>query len=187
MKTRIIISVVVLAAIVVATVVLVHKTNTSVAPSPSPSPSARASARSTPQTTNLKVYFSRHPSSDNDPSAIFAVNRQTTSQSVAVFALTELLKGPSASESAAGYFTPGIDMSGTSNCSGANFKLSVENQTATMQFCRATSLKGVVSDGQLDSEIKATLLQFPTVKKVVILNQTGNCLFDASGQNLCKQ
>ena len=44
---------------------------------------------------------------------------------------------------------------------------------------------GVVSDAQAQSEIEASLKQFPTIMKVVILDKEGNCLFDQSGLNNC--
>ncbi|WP_277878043.1 hypothetical protein [Leptolyngbya sp. FACHB-261] len=35
------------------------------------------------------------------------------------------------------------------------------------------------------SAIEATLRQFPTVNRVVILNPNGDCLGDESGENRC--
>lgn len=140
-----------------------------------------------PQTYLVRVHFSKHPDSDNDPSATFPVNRTSDTLGVARFAIAELLKGPTASEQSANYFTTVKLRDGTSSCGGQDFKLSISGGTATLQFCRPFDHLGVVADGQANSELKATLMQFGSVKKVVVLNQSGDCEFDLSGLNLCKQ
>ncbi len=146
------------------------------------SPSATSAV---PQTYPVKVYFSKHPESDDNPALTFAVSRVSPDVGVATYAISQLIAGPTAAEKAAGYFS-GLDLSGTSNCASANFSLAINGETATLQFCRDANLKGVVSDGQIESTIKATLMQFATVKKAVILNRNGNCLFDLKGDNGCK-
>lgn len=135
----------------------------------------------------VQVFFSKKPDSDNDPNKVFAVNRIASDAGTGKFAVTELLKGPSETEKAQGYFTTVRLRAGESSCDNQDFSLKVENSVATLQFCRQFDHLGVVADGQADSSIKATLQQFDTVKKVVILNQQGNCEFDLSGMNLCKQ
>lgn len=143
----------------------------------------------TPATQNytVSVYFSRHPQSDDDPSLTFAVARTSPDSGVGAFAISELLKGPSASESTQGYFTTARLRSGTSTCNGKDFTLSIDKGVATLQFCKPFDHLGVVADGQADSEIKASLKQFSTIQKVIILNSKGDCEFDLSGMNLCKQ
>lgn len=180
--SKILIALLLILAAVLVALAWHSRESATVAPSPSPSPSGQAS----PQAVMVKVYFSKHPESDNDPSKTFALSRTAPDAGTGKFAVTQLLAGPTSAEAAAGYFTPGLVLSGASTC-GADFKLAITGGRATLQFCRASSLKGVVADGQLESELKATLLQFPSVQKVEILNQAGNCLFDASGQNACKQ
>jgi|SRR5665647_766576 len=147
----------------------------------------KAPEQTLPKTYPVGVYFSKRPDSDNDPSKVFAVSRTSPNLVVGKFAITELLKGPTGSESAQGYFTTAQLRSGESNCNGNDFILTIENSTATLKFCRVFNHLGVVADGQADSELKATLKQFSTVKKVIILNKDGNCEFDLSGMNLCKQ
>lgn len=181
--SKILIALLIILVAVLAALAWHSRESATVAPSASPSPSGQAS----PQAVTVKVYFSKHPESDNDPSKTFALSRTAPDAGTGKFAVTQLLAGPTSAEAAAGYFTPGLELSGSSSCGGADFKLAIAGGRATLQFCRASSLKGVVADGQLESELKATLLQFPSVQKVEILNQAGNCLFDASGQNACKQ
>ena len=141
----------------------------------------------TPTTYPVSVYFSKHPDSDDDPSKTFPVSRTSPDLGVAKFSITELLKGPTTDEQSKGYFTYVRLRSDTSSCNGADFTIKIENGVATLQFCKTFDHIGSISDGQAESNIKDTLKQFPTVQKVVILNKSGNCEFDLSGLNLCKQ
>jgi len=166
-------------------------TQPSPSPTPSPTSSQSASSTPTPSPSNTSypvlVYFSKRPESDNDPGKTFAVNRISPTLGVGTYAISQLLKGPSSSETNQGYFTTAVLRTGTSSCGGSDFKLTIANGVATLQFCKQFDHRGVVADGQADSEIKATLRQFNTVQKVIILNPASNCEFDLSGMNLCKQ
>lgn len=164
--------------------------------SPAPAPSEPSSPAATddtgraqqPSTTYpVSVFFSRHPESDDNPARTFAVSRTAPDLGVARFAITELLKGPTAQETNQGYFTTARLRPGTSSCAPQDFTISIKNGTATLQFCRQFDHLGVVADGQADSTLQATLRQFSTVSKVIILNPSGDCEFDLSGMNLCKQ
>jgi Sporulation and spore germination len=140
----------------------------------------------------VKVYFSKHPESDNDPKAVFSVSRTSPDLGVAKYAIQQLVAGPTASEKAAGYFT---ELQGTptgsSDCNGEDFTIALDNRgqipekgTATLRFCRSLMLPGEMSDARVGAEINATLTQFPTIKKVVVLVRD-TCLGDLSGLNLC--
>ncbi len=133
----------------------------------------------------VKVFFSKHPESDDDPSKVFPVDRTSPDSGVGTFAIAELLRGPTASEQQAGYFATARLRNDTNTCS-SDFSLTVTSGVATLQFCRTFDHIGSISDGQAESELKATLLQFSTVHKVVILNKNGDCEFNLSGLNLCK-
>lgn len=141
----------------------------------------------TPKTYPVSVYFSKHTASDDDPSKTFAVARTSPNAGVAKFSITELLKGPTESEKTQGFFSYVRLRDDASSCGGADFTITIKDQVATLQFCKTFDHVGSVSDGQAESSIKATLLQFPTVKKVIILNKSGDCEFNLSGQNLCLQ
>lgn len=141
----------------------------------------------TPETYPVNVYFSKKPDSDNDPGKVFAVSRTSMDSGVATFAVKELLKGPTEAEKAAGYFTTVRLRNVESNCNGQDFMLNISEGLATLRFCRTFDHLGVVADGQADSEIKATLKQFNTVEKVIILNNNNKCEFDLSGLELCRQ
>lgn len=160
-------------------------------PAPQPStnpPIEQPSTPTTPKTYIVKVYFSKHPESDDDPSKVFAVDRTTNNLGVGKFAISELLKGPTATEQSQGYFSYVRLRSGDSTCGGNDISLNISSSgVATLKFCRPFDHIGSVSDGQAESEINATLKQFSSVKKVVILNYVGDCEFNLSGLNLCKQ
>lgn len=140
----------------------------------------------------VKVFFSRHPASENNPAVVVPVVRTSPTLGVATYALKQLIAGPTAAEQSAGYYTPlSSALTGPSSC-GADFTLALnthvnrpEQGTATLRFCRATQLPGDLSGAYITSEIQATLLQFPAIHRVVILSDTGDCFDDLSGQNLC--
>ncbi len=141
----------------------------------------------------VRVYFSKNPDSYNDPSKVFPVTRYSPTLGVATYAIQQLIAGPTPSEAAAGYFSEiHGKFTGSSNCGGADFKITLDHKGttpapgyATLQFCRTTSLPGDLSGAYITSEINATLKQFSNIKNVVILNAQGGCFDDLSGQNLC--
>ncbi len=138
------------------------------------------------QTYPVYVYFSKSPESYNDPTKVFAVSRISASSGVAKFAIQQLIYGPTASEKKQGYFSKVIFRSKTSNCGGDDFRLSLVQGVVTLRFCRQFDHVGVIADGQAEIEIDTTLMQFPTIQKVIILNRAGDCEFDLSGMNSCK-
>lgn len=141
----------------------------------------------------VKVYFSKHPDSDSDPTKVYVVNRISPTLGVATFAIQQLLAGPTASEQDAGLYTPlTSSLSGASSCGGEDFTITLnmrgskpEQGTATLQFCRETSLAGDLTGGRIAAEINATLLQFPNIKQVAILTQSSGCFNDFKGSNDC--
>lgn len=138
-----------------------------------------------PKTYPVKVYFSKHPESDNDPTKVYAFNRNAPTVAMGSFVVNELLTGPTEAEAKQGYFTPVVLRSGESNCGAKDFMLAITDSKATLRFCKDFDSTGVMADGRAQEVIRASLMQFDSVDKVVILNKDGNCLFDASGQNLC--
>jgi hypothetical protein len=98
-----------------------------------------------------------------------------------------LLAGPTPAEQASGFFSDfsGLLVPGASTCKGQDFTLMVTLGIATVQLCRLTSSAGVGQDARAQSEITNTLLQFPGITRVIVLNSAGHCLFDQSGMDLC--
>lgn len=132
----------------------------------------------------IKVYFAKDPDSNNDPSIAVAVNRSCPDMGVARCAITELLKGPNSEEKAQGLFTP-VKLSGASTCNGPDFMLTISNGFAKLQFCRQLELTGVLADARIQTTIEKSLKQFSSVSKVAILDQSGNCPLDMTGENRC--
>jgi hypothetical protein len=133
----------------------------------------------------VAVYFSRHPESDDEFSAVFPVGRLAPDAGVARAALQALIDGATPAEADAGYYSElGTMLVGPSTC-GADFAVRVESGLATVRFCRGVSSAGIGQDARVQSAINATLRQFSTVQRVRILDADGNCLFDMSGENRC--
>jgi hypothetical protein len=148
----------------------------------------------------IQVFFSKFPESDNNNSLALPVKRISPTPHVEVFAIQLLIAGPTPEERAAGYFTElNSILSGPSTCSpkpaptgGPDFTLTLDHKgstpevgTATVRFCRATLSPGEGTDARILAQIKATLLQFPTIKKVAILTVAGRCYGDLSGTDRC--
>jgi hypothetical protein len=145
-------------------------------------------ATTTPSSYPVKVYFSKHPDSDNAVNAVFSVNRVSPTPGVGTFAVQQLILGPSPAEAAAGLFTElTASIGGASNCGGADFQYMIDagTHTGTLRFCKATSLAGDLTGPRIKAEITATLTQFPNVTTVIILNSAGHCFDDASGMDAC--
>lgn len=142
---------------------------------------------------SVLVYFSKHPDSDSNPDAVFPVSRVSPDLGVATYAVKQLIAGPTSPEAASGYYTPiGGIFSGTSNCGGADFTIVLNMKgstpaqgTATLKFCRQTSLPGDLTGAYIKAELTKTLTQFATIQSVVILDVSGGCFDDLRGGNLC--
>lgn len=132
----------------------------------------------------VQIFFSKSPESQHDPSAVFGVERSVPQPDAIQQAVSELLAGPSSTEKAAGYFG-GISLEGDSNCDEKDFTLSIENGLANLRLCREHVSGGSVQDMRELSQLAATLKQFEGVTKIIILDQSGDCLFDVAGQKTC--
>lgn len=168
---------------------------TAATPTNTATPAATSTAITGSGPYPVKVYFSRHPDSDNDINKVFAVSRSSPTLMVATFSIQQLIAGPTASEKAAGYYTElSGSLSGASNCGGADFVITLNHRgptpqtgTATLKFCRTVSLAGDLTGGRITAQVDAILTQFPSTQQVVILTDTGSCFNDLRGGNLCLQ
>lgn len=159
-------------------------------------PVSKTTTRTT-TTYPVKVYFSRLPLSNTNFDAVFPVDRLSPTSSTGTFAIQQLVTGPNAAESGQGYFSEIKDhLVGSSVCSPATtkagFTLSLnmkgttnEQGTATLKFCQQFSSAGVGTDARAIAEINATLMQFASIKKVVILTPDSHCFGDESGTDRC--
>lgn len=150
-------------------------------------PESKVKQSSPPTTTarlnRVKVFFPKKPQSNNNLSYVEAVTRTTRSQSLARFAVEQAIAGPTTQERQKG-FAKAIQLRGSSNCS-SDFKLSISQGIARLQFCRTVVSAGVGDDARVKSSLTATLKQFSGVKSVIILDNSGNCFGDMSGENRC--
>ncbi len=147
---------------------------------------ASSKATAAPGGIPVRVFFSRRPDSERSASAVFPVARVAPDRAVATAALTALIEGPNAAERADGYYSElGGALTGPSTCSGRDFRIAIEDGTATVRFCRAVASAGVGRDARLRSQVEATLRQFTTIRSVRLLGSDGRCLFDRSDQDRC--
>lgn len=149
----------------------------------------------TPSTVKVNVFFSKSPTSESNPKAVFPVSRTVASGDPLTAALQEVMKGPTTAEQAQGYYSA---LSGAlaliSTCSGEfrDFDLTYDSRgskaeagTLTFQFCRRVDVRGDLDGPRIQTMIAQTALQFSRVKDVVILNQSGDCFADLQGANAC--
>lgn len=163
------------------------------------SPTAASTATPSGSGYPLMVFFSKTPDSENTLTAVFPVARVSPTQQVETFSVQLLLAGPTPEERAAGYYSELNSMlNGPSQCAhlgpvgGPDFTLmlntkgsTAEQGTATLKFCRTTLSGGIGEDARVTAEVDATLRQFTTITKVVILTSQGHCFGDMSGQDAC--
>lgn len=143
-----------------------------------------AKASTAPGGIPVRVYFSRLPSSDSSPWAVFPVSRVAANQAVATAALAALIVGPNAAERATGYYS---ELSGAltdaSTCSGREFGITIADGTSTVRFCRTMVTRSAAQDARIRSQIEATLRQFRTIGAIRLLGSDGRCAFDRRGQD----
>lgn len=168
------------------------------APQPPP-PTVAASPTPSQAGYPIKVFFSKTPDSENNASAVFPVTRISPTANAEAYAVQLLIAGPTPEERAAGYYSElNALLNGPSECSsvgpvgGPDFTLALNTRgstpqtgTATRKFCRATLSPGEGTDARVLAELKATLLQFASIKQVAVLNIQGHCFGDLSGQDRC--
>lgn len=157
-----------------------------------------AVATATQNIAVVKVYFARHPETDGNPATVLPVTRPSTEVSTqmrATAALREMLMGPNQSERLQGYYSPfDGQLALQSVCPGEfrDFDVTLDHKgatpeqgTATVRFCRRVDIPGDMAGFVMSHMITNTLKQFPSIKKVVILNYLGACFNDMQGANAC--
>ncbi len=149
---------------------------------PSTSTAVPGVASNKARLNTVKVFLPKQQSNNNF-SYVEPVSRTTASQSLARFAVEQLIAGPTKDESQKG-FVRAIQLKGSSNCA-SDFNLSISNGTARVQLCRTIASAGVGDDARAKSSLTATLKQFSSVQSVIILDRNGNCFGDMSGENRC--
>jgi spore germination protein GerM len=119
------------------------------------------------ETTVVKVFFNNpkiDPNWEFECSNVFAVERTIPkTDAVALAAITELLKGPTAAEIEKGYMT-------NINSGVKVQKLTIVNSVAKIDFNEQLQFQvgGSCKISAIYAQIKQTLKQFPSVKDVII-------------------
>lgn len=130
-------------------------------------PTTETTAEASTKTMIIKVFFNNPKTDPNwnfECSNVFAVERTISkTDSVAIAAINELLKGPTAAEIAKGYMTnlnSGIKVQ----------KLTIVNSVAKIDFNEQLQFQvgGSCKISAIYAQIKQTLKQFPSVKDVII-------------------
>lgn len=165
------------------------KTSTSTSTASTSTSTSSSSTTSTSSTTsevvtgNTKIYFPKGE-------VLTAVGRNFTGNDLSaevLFIVLERVKGPTADEISKG-FKKDVTFNSESNCDGNWFEISSPTTTTLqIQFCRGIALSGAVADGLLEQGIKKSITENTSYTKVIILDKSGNCLFNASGLNKCKE
>jgi hypothetical protein len=147
------------------------------------SDSFRASDR-TAREQQMQVYF---PATEGDELGdVTPVTRTTSRTDVAEFAIEQFLAGPTATEQIQNNVRPlEFRFMGESVCSGQDFTLDIESDTAIVQFCRTLQRPGIGYDVRLESALSATLKQFDAVDQVVLLTKSGDCFINYAANNEC--
>jgi hypothetical protein len=162
---------------------------------PAPTATSVPTVNGTPNSYTMKVYFAHHPETDTQPDAVLPVERTLTALPTPTAALEAMFRGPTADERSGGYYSPfdGM-MSLISYCPGdfKDFTLLMghrgttsEQGTLTVTLCRTVMMAGDLDGARMSAMIQQTLLQFPDIKKVVILTHEGTCFNDLRGDNAC--
>lgn len=145
-----------------------------------------------PSNTNQSydLYFRKFPEASDDFGYVEAVTRSTSRSDVATFLVEQYIIGPTAAEKATGLVSAftlddgALSFETPSDCGGDDFEILIESQVAVVRFCRFVSS---IDDAgaYVNVPLRATLEQFSTVDKVVVLDVENNCYNDASGINAC--
>ncbi len=134
--------------------------------------------------TTADVYFLIEPVEfvDGEP-RLCSVERGVPLDSPERGAITDLLDGPTVGEAISGISSrwDGTIVGPTAG----SFTINIAAGTATVQFLVPVITAGVIQDAIMLRQLEQTLTQFDSIAAVILLNQSGDCMFDQSGLNLC--
>jgi uncharacterized membrane protein YciS (DUF1049 family) len=117
-------------------------------------PSTSSNGGNVPINNTVTVYFSKNPDSYTDSGTVVGVDRTNTTSSAYVFAVNQLLTGPTAAEQATGLFLP-FTLSGASNCGGAGYTLQKTDNNIFLTFCKTLTEKFPPSGGTAGATLQA--------------------------------
>jgi len=140
----------------------------------------------------VSIYFAK-PGEITDYDTLEMVIRKTSEENLYVFAMNQLLLGPTTEEKAADLISP-FTLEGNSNCDGDPYKLITSGSTITVEFCK--DIVGTENPGTTDHWAGFSLslasrviksidqtLKFGDVTTVIIKDMDGNCYGMDTGLN----
>jgi hypothetical protein len=86
--------------------------------------------------SGFQIYFSKDPSSFDDPSIVVGVARTPGAAQQVGYPMDALTAGPTEQEKTQGLFTP-FKFVGSSNCDGLNYFIEISGSKGKLTFCRA--------------------------------------------------
>lgn len=141
----------------------------------------------------VSVYFAK-PGEITDYDTLEMVTRKTTEENLYVFAMNQLLLGPTTAEKSADLLAP-FTLEGSSNCDGDPYKLITSGSTITVEFCK--EVVGTENPGTTDhwagfslsvmSRVITSIdqtLKFGEITTVIIKDMDGNCYGMDTGLNV---
>jgi len=133
------------------------------------------------QTSIISVAF---PLDQQDPQRTENVNRVTERTDPEVFAIEQWLAGPTGAEMAMGLLRP-VTLVNVGGCGGDQFVFSRDGGSVTVQLCGDAPSAGVGQDARTIASLEATLLPFPEIEHVALLDRTGWCVGDLNDGTGC--
>lgn len=163
--------------------------NTSSSLTSSNTSTSSVSVSKEPMLEEVSIFLFNIQKMMNDEPNYFDIVKRTTSRSdKVVFALEEIIKGPSNSEMQRnlkptfGANTLG-EFSDTSDCGGSDFTLTTKGSVITVRFCRRVLLSGDMSGFVISSQINRTIKQIFPSSSVRLVDKNGSCFNDMKGDS----
>jgi hypothetical protein len=142
----------------------------------------------------VQLYFYKEPlEPQHNVEDISSVERQTESENLYTYVLTQLIQGPSAEEKQGGYISV-FSLSGSSTCSGHSFQYKTTGSTLKVQICKeiepVLDAEGAYAGITLNAQARVIKqfnksLSFGGIESVALFDKNGNCYAPESGQNAC--
>jgi len=121
---------------------------------------------------NVDVYFTnleKEAAEKDGKIHVYPLKRGTNDDAVATFCLNEILKGPTEDEKSQGYYSELVFEDG--KVDAESFKIKIVNKIAYVDFAKPLKFYSDKSRDRVKLQIEQTLLQFHTIKSVVITVQ----------------
>lgn len=126
------------------------------------------------------IFFAKYTDRESEAKQLASVERNIYQGSDPVSsAIEELIAGPSSEEQSEGYLG-GINLVGDSNCGNLDYKITSEEGSIKIQFCKTYQDNGILGSQLSRLQIIKTLSGISGQPNVYVLDKSGKCLFDKS-------